>query len=404
MNGDLLLTNIRLPDGTPSDLLVRGGVIRELRPGLAAADLTAIDGGNQLVLPGLVNAHAHIDKNLLGRPWLPNQVPLTRTIVDYSSTERRLRRELNLDAREQAAQFLRAALETGTTHVRTHVDIDTDAGLKHWEAVLAARDAFRDVMTVQTVAFPQSGMLVRPGTVELLEAAVRSGADAIGGLDPSTVDRDPVRHLDTVFGIANRFGVEADIHVHEPGMLGAFAVELIVERTKALGMQGRVTLSHGFCLGQIDEAYLLRLIDMLLEARITVMSLGSGPSAFPPLLRLHAAGVPLCTGTDGVRDSWGPNNKVDILNRLHLLSWRINARRDEEIETLLDIATYGGAARMSDSDYGLAAGRQADFIVVPGDTPAQVVVDQPPRALVVKRGRIVARDGRLTLPAGFGSE
>ena len=58
-----------------------------------------------------------------------------------------------------------------------------------------------------------------------------------------TVDRDPVRHLDTVFAIADRYGVEVDIHLHEPGTLGAFAVELIAERTKVLGLQGRVTIS-----------------------------------------------------------------------------------------------------------------------------------------------------------------
>ena len=78
-------------------------------------------------------------------------------------------------------------------------------------------------------------MLVRPGTVELLEAAVKLGAECIGGLDPSTIDRDPVRHLDTIFAIADRHGVEVDIHLHEPGTLGAFAVELIAERTTGVG-------------------------------------------------------------------------------------------------------------------------------------------------------------------------
>jgi cytosine/adenosine deaminase-related metal-dependent hydrolase len=102
---------------------------------------------------------------------------------------------------------------------------------------------------MQLVAFPQSGMLVRPGTVELLEEALKMGADCIGGPDPSVVDRDPVRHLDAIFGLADRYGVEVDIHLHEPGALGAFAVELIVERTRALSLQGRVTISHVFCLG-----------------------------------------------------------------------------------------------------------------------------------------------------------
>jgi cytosine/adenosine deaminase-related metal-dependent hydrolase len=182
-------------------------------------------------------------------------------------------------------------------------DIDTDAGLTHFEGVLATHEEFKDVMTMQLVVFPQSGMLIRPGTVELLEQAVKMGAECIGGLDPSTVDRDPVRHLDVIFGIAERHGVEVDIHLHEPDMLGAFAVELITERTRALSMQGRVTISHVFCLGMIDDAYLSKLIELLLENCIIIMSLGSGTSPFPPLKRLHEAGVPLCTGTDGVRDT-----------------------------------------------------------------------------------------------------
>jgi cytosine/adenosine deaminase-related metal-dependent hydrolase len=247
---------------------------------------------------------------------------------------------------------------------------------------------------MQIVAFPQSGMLVRPGTVELLEAAIRMGADCIGGLDPSAVDRDPVRHLDVVFGIADRHGVEVDIHLHEPGMLGAFAVELIAERTRALGLQGRVTISHVFCLGMIDDAYLARLIHLLLENQIRIMSLGSGPAPFPPLWRLHEAGVALCTGTDGVRDTWSPYGNVDMLERVRLLGYRSGFRRDDEIGMLLEVATHGGARVMGDRDYGLAVGCRADFVVVPAETPAQAVIERPPRTFVVKGGSVVAADGR----------
>ena len=236
-------------------------------------------------------------------------------------------------------------------------------------------------------------MLVRSGTVELLEAAVELGADCIGGLDPSTVDRDPVRHLDTIFSIADRHGVEVDIHLHEPGMLGAFAVELIAERTRALGLQGRVTISHVFCLGMIDDAYLAQLTELLLENQIAIMSLGSGNGKFPPLRRLHEAGAVLCTGTDGVRDTWGPYNWVDMLERVKLLGYRSGFRKDEEVELLLDIATHGGARVMADGNYGLAEGQQADFVVVAGDTPTQAVMENPPRTYVVKHGRLVAVDG-----------
>jgi cytosine/adenosine deaminase-related metal-dependent hydrolase len=394
MSADLLVRKVRPMGGPATDVLVTGGRISKIEAAIAAPDpsVRVLDGGNQLLLPGLVNAHAHIDKNLFGRPWYRNLLRPTR-LQDITDNERRLRREIQSSARVQSAREVRAALAAGTTHIRTHVDVDTDAGLAHIEGVIATREEFRDAVTMQIVAFPQSGMLVRPGTVELLEEALRMGAECIGGLDPSAVDQDPVRHLDVVFDMAVRHRVEVDIHLHEPGMLGAFAVELIAERTRALGLQGRVTISHVFCLGMIDDAYLARLTEVLRENRIAIMSLGSGTSAFPPLKRLYEAGVALCTGTDGVRDTWGPYNSVDMLDRVRLLGYRSGFRADDEIEMLLKIATHGGAKVMSDREYGLSVGKRADFIVVAGDTPAHAVVERPARTYVVKGGRLVAERG-----------
>ena len=65
---------------------------------------------------------------------------------------------------------------------------------------------------------------------------IRAGADLVGGIDPCAFDRDPVAHLDAVFGLAERHQVGVDIHLHEAGELGAFTFELIAERVAALGM------------------------------------------------------------------------------------------------------------------------------------------------------------------------
>lgn len=248
---------------------------------------------------------------------------------------------------------------------------------------------------MQTVAFPQSGMLIRPGTVELLEEAIKLGADCMGGLDPSVIDRDPVSHLDTIFNMASKHTVELDIHLHEPGELGAFSVELIIERCKALSLQGKIVISHCFCLGQIDNGYLHQLIDGLLEQDIAIMSLGSGTGHFPPLKKLYEAGVTLCSGTDGIRDTWGPHNSPDMLNRVQMLAYRSGFRKDEDIEMLLDIVTYGSAKVMKQDDYGLAPGKRADLLILPGDTPAQAVIEQPERLFVLKNGRVVATNGHL---------
>ena len=62
---------------------------------------------------------------------------------------------------------------------------------------------------------------------------------------------------------------------------------------------------------------------------------------------------------------------------------------------LLDVATNKGAKVMKDEAYGLEVGKRADLVVLPGDTPAQAVIDQPPRSLVIKGGKLVAKEGTL---------
>lgn len=393
MTADLLLTNVRPRGGGAIDLLVRDGRIAAAGPGLAASrGVTTIDGGGQLLFPGFVDAHAHMDKTLLGLGWYRNEVG--PSLTDKIENERAVRRERRIDPYEQSSRQARLASAAGTTHIRTFVDIDTEIGLRGFEGILRMREEFKDALDIQIVAFPQSGMLTRTGTVELMEEALRGGAEAVGGLDPSAIDRDPAKHLDVIFDLAERYDVDIDIHLHEPGELGAFAVELIAERTKALGWQGRVVISHALCLGGIDDAYLERLIALLLENDIAIMSHGpSGLRPVPSVKRLREAGVRMCTGNDGIRDAWGPLNMPDMLLRAFIIAYRNNLRRDDEIEMVLDMATYGGARVLGDADYGLAPGCRADFVVLPGETHVEAVIERPVARLVVKGGRIVARDG-----------
>jgi cytosine/creatinine deaminase len=393
----LLVTNLRPlgPVGDAIDLHVIDGEIVAAQPGLAATvspETTVVDGAGRLLFPGFVDAHAHMDKTLLGMGWYRNEVG--PSLQDKIDNERLVRRERGIDSRKQSARQARRAIAAGTTHIRTFVDIDTETGLSGFGGVMQTREDFKDALRIQVVAFPQSGMVIRPGTFELMEDALKNGAEVVGGLDPSGIDRDPVQHLDRIFALAERYDVDVDIHLHEPGELGAFAIELIAERTRVLGWQGRVVISHALCLGGVDDAYLQRLIDLIVANEITIMSHGpSGLRPVPSVKRLRDAGVRMCTGNDGIRDTWGPLNMPDMLLRVFLIAYRNNFRRDDEIEMTLDIATYGGAAVIGDPGYGLAPGCAADFVVVDGETHVEAVIERPDRWLVVKNGEIVARDG-----------
>ena len=156
---------------------------------------------------------------------------------------------------------------------------------------MAARSRLKDIVSIQVVAFPQSGVVTRPGTAELLDRAVQEGAELIGGIDPAGIDRDPAGQLDVVFGIAGRHGAGVDIHLHDPGELGALQIRMIAERTRALGLAGKVSVSHAFCLGMVDEAELGHLVDLLVDNGIAIMTNAPGDRPMPPLARLRAAGV-----------------------------------------------------------------------------------------------------------------
>ena len=59
----LLLQRVRPLGGPCVDVLVSAGMIQRMEPGIAVdpAMVEIYDGQDHLLLPGLVNAHAHVD-------------------------------------------------------------------------------------------------------------------------------------------------------------------------------------------------------------------------------------------------------------------------------------------------------------------------------------------------------
>lgn len=392
---DLLLRGGR-PWGldAPADVLISDGVIERIGPGPQAGPaVSVLDVAGRLLLPGLVEAHCHLDKTLFGRNWVAHSAG--PALASRIAEERRRRPELGLPNVESMVALLERMVISGTTHVRTHTDVVTDHGLAGVDAVRAARERLGGRITIEQVAFPQYGVLAEPGTVELLEEALRNGVEVIGGIDPAGVDRDPVRHLDTVFALAERHGAGIDIHLHDGGSLGTWQLELIIERTRASGLGGRVAVSHAYGLAQADMATQDRLGRELADAGVSLVTAAVYDFPVPPIARFRAAGVTVACGHDGIRDLWSPFGSGDMLDRAMHVAYRSGFRRDEEIEMALEAATYGGARALGLAAYGLQPGARADIVVVDASTPAEAVVTRPVRDLVVKAGCVVARNGAL---------
>lgn len=382
----MILNHVRPLGGPAVDVHVEGGRITALSPSTAP-------GPAPLLLPGLVEGHCHLDKTLWGRPWWVNEVgPL---LTDRIENEKRTRRAIGMEAAREGRALAEAHLAAGTTRLRSHVDVDEESRLTHVEALLGLREAMREVMDIQLVAFPQSGILRTPGVEEWLDEALRMGCDAVGGLDPSLIDRDPVRHLDIVFRLAERHGKPVDIHLHEAGELGAFSMELIAERTKALGLGGRVVISHGFALGDVAAARADALLALLAEAGVALCTSVPPSRAVPPLRRARELGVTLFAGNDNIRDTWSPYNAPDMLARAAMVGLKYELRRDEDVALALEAVTTLAARGCGFAEYGLAPGARADLVVVEAATVAEAVVQHKAPALVVSGGRVVARNGVL---------
>lgn len=370
----------------PVDLLIRDGVYADIGPGLAEPGAEVLDLDGRLVLPGLVDAHCHLDKTLYGGPWVPH--PAGDALAERIGAERELRSELGIPDVDRMTDLLETMVAAGTTYARTHTDIAPELGLDHVAAVREAVARMDGRIDIQQVAFPQYGILREPGTSELLARALAEGVEVIGGIDPAGMDGDPVRHLDLVFGLAEEHGARIDIHLHDGGSLGTWELGLICDRTEARGLQGRVTVSHAYGLGQAPPAEQDTLAARLAAAGVTITTAAVYDFPVPSVRRLRAAGVNVACGHDGIRDLWGPYGTGDMLDRAMHLAYRNTFRRDEDIELALEAVTQGGATALGLPAYGLVVGAPADLVAVRASRPAEAVVTRPARDLVLKAGRI----------------
>jgi cytosine deaminase len=392
---DILFSNARLCDGRIVSLVVSDGRFSGLveagcaLPGAAQT----VDLGKQLVVPGFVEGHIHLDTSFYGDVWRPHQ-PCSN---GFDVRERAAFQAENLAAaapvEDRARSQLELCLAHGTTSVRSHVMVDDTVGVRHLEAILAVRERYREFVDIQLVAFPQHGILQSPGTADHMAQAMAMGCDTVGGLDPAGFDGDIEGHLDVVFGLAERHDAGIDIHLHDPGTLGAFEIERIAERTRALGMEGQVTISHAYCLGDLELDEVRRIADNLARSGVAIVTNAPGARSFPPVHLLREAGVNYFAGNDNIRDSWWPYGDGDLLRRANIVGYRSGFNEDWELETAFAMVTSEGARALGITDYGLEIGARADFVTLDAEHIPEAVVAVPGPRDVYKNGRQVASAG-----------
>ncbi|GAA1941168.1 amidohydrolase family protein [Microbacterium aoyamense] len=381
--------NVRPWGGDVSDLRIAAdGTWGAVEPASAAAIAQGeIDGRGRLALPGLLNVHAHVDKSWWGHPW--------QSYGGAGGTEGRIRHErarrdeLGIPGLDVTRNVLEQSVRTGTTALRTHVDVDPGIGLRGIEVVREAVAEYDGALHAEIVAFPQDGVLRRDGVVELLRAAAEAGVEHIGGLDPASIDRDPVGQLDALFTIAADTGVGVDIHLHDSADLGAFQIELIIERTQRHGLEGRVNVAHGFAIAEVSPARRQDLLQAMGGLDISMTTVA--PLRLPqlPLKEMDAAAVRFGFGTDGIRDLWSPYGTGDLLGIAWQYARSSGIVRDEDLFRVAELASSAAASFVGRQAHDLVAGAPADLVLLDAENPMDAIVRTPPRELVLGRGRVL---------------
>jgi cytosine/creatinine deaminase len=198
-----------------------------------------------------------------------------------------------------------------------------------------------------------------------------------------------------VFGVADKRGVGVDIHLHDFGSLGAFTVEEICARTVALGMQGRVAISHAYGLGDLDADAARRIGATIAAAGVSIMTNAPGDHVFPPVALLRTEGVNVFAGSDNIRDSWWPYGDGDMLGRAMMIGYRSGFYTDEELSAAFDIVTAASAKALGLEGYGITMGAKADLVTLDAEHVPEAVVAVPKGRRVFKGGRLVAENGSL---------
>lgn len=399
---DLVLSACRLPDGIIADVGCRDGRIVEIGDlaGRGADRVVACDGFT--VTAGLVEAHIHLDKALLSERAPSLEGSLAEAIRVTGEAKRGFSVE---DIRSRARGVLDMAVRSGTTAMRSHVEVDPIVGLKGLEAILPLKSEYAPALELQLCAFAQEGILQAPGTEALLADALRKGADLVGGCPYN--DTDGHAQIDIIFRLAREFGVDVDFHTDFFDEAEHLHVRYIAEQTVRHGWQGRVAVGHLTELAALSPEEQDPIIGSLREAGVAVIVLPATDlylmgrrdlknvrRGLAPVKRLLAGGVTVAAATNNVRNAFTPVGNANLALMGYLLTVAAHMGTSREIGQALAMLTENPARILRLADYGLRVGSRADLVVWETERPEEIIAALAAPHLVVKNGRVTVEHER----------
>lgn len=375
-------------------------VERQLPPG-AGHEVSA---DAMLVAPTYVNGHVHLDKCNLGDVMRPNKSNSFQECLEITWEHKRTYTIDDIVARSSRA--IEEGILNGTTVFRVFADVDSIGGLKPLEGILALKDKWKNVVRIEVVDFPQEGIIRNPGTFDLMEEGLRLGADVVGGLPwHEWTDGDAQRHIDLCFSLAKKYDKDIHMLVDDTDNPNSRSLEYLAIKTLREGFQGRVSASHCGALASYDEVHAQKVMALVKEAGISISTnphislVAQGRYDREPIRRgvtrvkqLWQLGVNLFSSQDDVNDPYYPFGRNDQQEVAAHVCHTCHMTYPAEIAAVFDFVTYNAAKALRLDSYGLEPGCRADLNVLAAPTWQHTLrLQQPPR-IVIRSGRIIARN------------
>ena len=368
-----------------TEILVEKGVITQIGKNLPMAE-EEIDLKGRLVVPPYVDAHLHLDYVYTGRnDGATNDTgTLFEGIARWHDVKKHQTYE---DAKERALRGIQEEVSKGVQFIRTHIDVD-DPKLTGLKAMLEIREELKDTVTIQIVAFPQEGMYAYKGGDEMVEEALKMGADCVGSIPHFEWAREiGEKSIHKTVELAVKYDKLIDVHCDETDDVMSRFVELLNALAMAEGIGPRTAASHTCSFGSADNAYAFRMMGLFQKSGLNFIALPTENAylqgrqdTYPKrrgLTRVKEfweSGINVCFGQDSINDPWYPAGNGNLMNILDNGIHLAQTMSFDQLDTCLDLITFNGAKTLNIEDqYGIEAGKPANFLVLDATTPFEAV-------------------------------
>ena len=411
---DLLVKNCLLSQKkTPQDILIKGGVIKDIAPKITIDNIPSIDADFHFVTPPFVDSHFHMDATLsYGLP----RVNKSGTLLEGIKLWGELKPNLTADAiKERALKFCKWAIARGTLAIRSHVDV-SGQNLVGVEALLDVREQMKDFIDIQLVAFPQDG-LFRANCLNNLKAALDMGVDVVGGIPHfERTMEEGHESIRVLCEIAEKRGLLTDLHCDETDDPMSRHVEILALETTRLGLKGRVAGSHLTSMHSLDNYYFTKLISLLVEADLNIIAnplinitIQGRQDNYPKrrgLTRIPEqlnAGLKVAFGHDCVMDPWYPLGSHDMLEVAHMALHCCHMTGVDEMISCFNAVTADAASILHLDNYGINNGSNGDLVVLQCKDPIEAIRLKPARLFVVRHGKVISSTDPVNYELNLGA-